>query len=201
MSGPNPFAEQSLPDNLFRQESAAEPLNPYAAPTRLVEVVDNKKEILEPGEGLWRDGSLLVLHRAAEFPRRCIFTNAATDARHRQTLKWTLAVEWIEADLELDYGVTAALRVRLTQRRRLASWTAGLSFLLAIGCGWFAPRAGDFGAVLGCGLIGFGMLLVMSLVLLRLSGEFLTISRISPSYYWLEGAGPAFLRSLPAWRG
>ena len=70
-------------DSYKQAASPSEPINPYAAPLGKPFLdVDNA----EAGEGVWRDGNLLVVQKGAALPDRCIRCNAPAEGRrlHRQ---------------------------------------------------------------------------------------------------------------------
>jgi hypothetical protein len=78
MTSPNPFADDPSPPEQVRLHSAADPLNPYAAPAG----TDPARKS-QPGIGMWRDGPLVVMHVRATFPDRCVFTNEPTESLRR----------------------------------------------------------------------------------------------------------------------
>src|SRR6476469_6580915 len=103
-TSPNPFADDPQPQTK-RLQSAADPLNPYAAPTGVDEYRPEG-----PGVGAWRNGELVVIHESVDFPERCIWTNQATNRRFRQnfTLQW---VGLFSSTIPFEYSFSAeALR-------------------------------------------------------------------------------------------
>lgn len=97
---PNPFADDPSPSGQTRLHSAADPLNPYAAPAGL-----DAPRKSDPGIGMWSDGPLVVMHQRATFPDRCVFTNEHTEIRRRQNVPWSYAIDVSSRILELHFGV------------------------------------------------------------------------------------------------
>ncbi|HUY92595.1 MAG TPA: hypothetical protein VMV10_27900, partial [Pirellulales bacterium] len=61
-------------------------INPYAAPQHEV-VVDAL--LAEPGDGVWRDGAVLAMHKRAVLPDRCVKCNRpAGGGRLKRSLSW-----------------------------------------------------------------------------------------------------------------
>ena len=66
----------SLPENPYDP-----PVVPVAADvTYATEVIDDR--------GLWRKGSLLVMHKMAPLPNRCVKCNVPTERRLKRVLSW-----------------------------------------------------------------------------------------------------------------
>lgn len=79
-AGQNPFADQ--PTSPY----AAQP-NPYAAPREPTEF-DPQVLAAAPFAGLWRQGNLLVMHKAAPFPNICLKSNLPATHRLTRNLSW-----------------------------------------------------------------------------------------------------------------
>src|SRR5689334_15396307 len=127
MSSQNPFADEPLPEHAVRLQSAADPLDPYAAPAGTAEYQTDR----DPGVGMWRDGKWLVMHREAEFPLRCIFSNLEAETFGKQSITWAHLNDLRGQTVKLNYGLTFACRSRM--RRTLV--IAVIVDLVA----WFMP--------------------------------------------------------------
>ena len=61
-------------------------LNPYAAPQYANEMLLPPQQ--QPDGGLWRFGKLLVMHKAAPLPDRCVKSNEPATRRLVRKLSW-----------------------------------------------------------------------------------------------------------------
>jgi hypothetical protein len=199
-TSPNPFADEPLPDHVVRLRSAADPLDPYAAPPS----ADEYRPPANPGVGLWRDGNYVVMHLDVEFPRRCLATNEPTASRRQQKLSWSYAIDWSSRTLKLEFGISPAeqQRMKLVRRRALVIAAVPVAVFIVLRLfpemtienmglsGWTSPiyfglAAAFFGAASHAWNPGITLQFV----------------RARKSYLWLSGAKPAFLESLQIWPG
>ena len=198
MTSPNPFADEPQPTNVVRLQSAADPLDPYAAPAGAEEY----RRPVDPGVGVWRDGDFLVVHLDADFPRRCLLTNAPTNKRQWQTITWSYAIDWSQRHTSFTYGMSPAIWNRNRRVRHAAAAAGMLAFLSLLVMG-LVPRdfnllQGNYGAVV---LIGLMAVIVIAILLCWHWGYPLRFVKARQSYLWLSGGGQAFLNSLPVWPG
>ena len=199
-ANPNPFADD-LPQEVQRQQSAADPLNPYAAPVN-AEALERPEVI-----GVWRDGSLLVMHRRATLPELCVVSGEPTSGRHWETLRWTKPVDWGDRALIVEYGIQPEI---LRARRKfpvfafVASvlvWTILLSFTA-----WFVQandlkgaRAEDaYNLAIFASILLSGISFVPFVIAQR-GTKAIKLVNIDRHYVWIQGPCEAFLRTLPPW--
>lgn len=160
--------------------------------------------------GVWRQGNLLVMHRMARLPDRCVKTNEPTIARLNQKLFWHHPAIYLSILVNLIIyivlanilGHRAKIEVGLGPQgfawRRKVVWTAWLGVLASIGAFigafQFDPNSSPlflpllFGGIFGA--LGFG---IFGLILVRV----VTPKRMDHHYIWLKGVCPAYLQELP----
>ncbi|WP_425619264.1 hypothetical protein NA78x_003002 [Anatilimnocola sp. NA78] len=195
MSSPsNPFADEPLPELPGRLQSAASPLNPYAAPVSTGEYeVD-----LPPGVGIWRDGNCVVVHERARFPSRCLFTNEPEAERLLQTITWSYPIDWSSRKSTFSYGICQSALRKIRRQQIIALAVSGVSFLLLVllfTSGFLDPNNNGW-------LVFF--LAVLTIAALKISWDrkgLLVFQSIKQKYFWLKGPKRPFLDSLPKWPG
>jgi len=168
------------------------------------------------GQGVWRDGRLLVMCKDAELPARCVKTNEATDQTLRRQLSWHnplfyavlfLVGPVIYIIVALIVQKKADIRVGLSpagfRSRRWGIAIGWLSFFLGaalfiVGVAnsdsrrnpdnnwWIAIVAGLLG-----GMIGIIVGVVKSRVV--------TPTKITDDHVWLKGVHPDYLASFKEW--
>jgi hypothetical protein len=192
-TSPNPFADEPLPQT-ERLQSAADPLNPYAAPVGVAEY-----QPTGPGVGAWRNGELVVIHESVNFPERCIWTNQETNRRFTHHFTYG---SWIGIDsqtISFDYSFSAEARQKVVGNvlASLGMFAASLVFLI----GLFALDRNNIAHLTWLSpifmitmMLGFGMML-------RYSRSPLALIHHEQKYYCIRGAKEPFLRSLPKWPG
>ena len=165
-------------------------INPYAPPR----VLDPPAK-MDPGVGVWRDGELLVMHRAAVLPPVCVKSG-------RPATMWT--------DLIVDLTLLSMLaKGRLTVRVPLSDravwvrrygprfWLGIASVALAglIPLYFLSPIAFEVLALIDV-LVG----LIALLSALKYY-QLLTCIRAQGDYLWFAAAHRRFLAKLPPWPG
>lgn len=184
--------------------------NPYQAPFNPnVAVFPNAGGNPYEG-GVWRQGNLLVMHRMARLPDRCVKTNEPTSTRLTQKLFWhhpaiylSLLVNLIiyvvlanilghRAKIEIGLGPEG-----LAWRRTViwVSWLGGLGSVAAfIAAFQFdADTSPAFLPLLLGGLLGTLAFAIFGLIFVRV----VSAKRIDHNYIWLKGVCPAYLQQLP----
>ena len=155
--------------------------------------------------GAWQDGETLATSRDVELPYRCVICNAPSHTRLRQRLSWHkpgwyalipvgLLVYWIAAraaskDAFVAYSLCDTHAHQRKRRMSISGIVAGAGAL-----GWLA----GFGGPLG--MAGFAVL-VAGLIATGHAASVLRPRVIKPLAAFLDGAGSAFLASLPPFRG
>lgn len=185
--------------------------NPYAAPQAGLTSVGGKLGAGGDG-GLWRKANLLVMHKQAELPDRCVKSNQpAHGGRLRRKLNWhhpgvyfTLLISiWIYVLVAIFVTKKATINIGLSEawfaRRRTAmivSWSLVLAGIGLIVVGIVAfERTPAFGLLIALGIIGMLGAAIYGLVAARM----VAASRITDEYVWLKGVHPDYLRDLPTW--
>lgn len=79
--------------------------NPYASPQAAGPLL--AKDVVTEPVGVWRAGNVLIMHRAAELPSRCIVTNEPCDASERHHI--TLDSRWTILTLQATIGLIGGL--------------------------------------------------------------------------------------------
>ena len=181
--------------------------NPYAPPQAAPPIV---KYDQTEGKGLWRKGNLLVMHKRATLPARCVKSNMPAERRLKRNLYWhhpaiylsILIGPLIYIILALVLRKSATIHIGLSEawfaRRRtvmLISWLLGLASIAAFFIG--IPLIEHDWAVW---LIGLSPVVFLFGTLFGLLGARTVVAqRISDDYVWLKGVCPEFLDSLPHW--
>jgi len=198
MSQPNPFAEDPQLAQTVRLTSAADPLDPYAAPAGAGEY----HRSLGPGLGLWRHEHELVMHCQAEFPPRCVLTNEPAEDLVFRRLAWAHPFDiGMTQQLMLRYAISPR-GMRGQGHHRSLSIAVALSSLLGAGSLLWIARTGwqDFALI---PLLLFAGLLLLSFVgSCKVAADAkrpLKLVARGGDYLWIIGAGPEFLASLPPW--
>lgn len=179
-SAPNPFAEV----NPYASPAVARPVEPWEA----------------AGIGVWRDGSLMVVHEQALLPTDlCIKSGRpATHVREIQ-VRWSHWARWPREYLTFQVGLTRSWNLWLGRGRQFAliGMLALVSVsILAILARFLLPARHEdalvtvtFSLVAStCGAIVW-MSLSHPLHLVRRRGK----------YYWLGGAHKSYLAGLSDW--
>lgn len=197
----NPFADAPLPAG-ERLQSAADPLNPYAAPVG----VDEYRVQTGPGPGIWRNGDLIVIHQSLDLPRRCIWTNEPSERRLTLALTYSTWLGLRNWSIHFDYSFS---RTALRQVMKIGL-TSGLvalgSFLALMGLfvienteivqfTWLATLC-----VIVAPLLVISLLVACGLVWKQLQPP-LSLIHQEQGYFCLRGAKEPFLQSLPNWPG
>jgi hypothetical protein len=183
---------------------AATRVNPYAPPARGGGIVPTAED---GGEGIWRDGSLVVVAQGAQLPDRCVRCNAPTEGGGvNRTFYWHAPGFYLFILLNLIiYAIVAMivrkkikLRVGLCPQHRVQRRNAILGTWLLVILGVVALFiAVSEGAVFGW----LGAALLLAAIIWGIVGtRGLSPKRIQDDVALLRGAGDAFLDSLPRWQ-
>jgi len=186
-------------------------VNPFASPMSTDQAATAPVEA-EQMNWLYRKGNLLVMHKNAVLPQRCVKSNQPADGYLRRKLAWVHPAVYLTLLLGLLPLVIVAvimqkkatIHVGLSaewfrkRRRTIAiAWAivaAGMTIAVASGF-----LAANWRADAGLG-IALGMLLVLGGASYGLIAAPLVVTkRISRDFIWLKGVHPDFLASLPIW--
>ncbi len=187
-------------------------INPYQSPQCPEPLL--AAELIEPaGGGVWREGKLLVMHKRATLPDRCVKSNQPAHGRRlKRNLYWH--PWWVYFTILIHLLVYIILALVL---RKHAVIHIGLS------SEWFAKRRRA--TLIGWGSVVVALALVVTGVVM-LDGHFETgiqmiaaspfpffggaiyglvaarmvaPKRITNDYVWLKGVHPDYLAELPPW--
>jgi hypothetical protein len=192
-ASPNPFADDPQPLT-ERLQSAADPLNPYAAPLGVDEYRPEG-----PGVGAWRNGELVVIHESVDFPERCIWTNQATNRRFQQKFTWANWGGLFSSTIPFDYSFSAEATRKVVSNVLAAAGMVAASLLILTALFMLERRGILYLTWLSpifmiTMMIGVGMLF-------RYSRSPLSLIHHEQKYYCIRGAKEPFLKSLPKWPG
>ena len=184
--------------------------NPYSPPLAENPFADKAAS----DAGIWRDGNILVMHRDAQLPDRCIKSNEPSNGQTlKRKLTWhhpavflaLLANLIIYAILATVLGKRATIYIGLSpkwfakrRRRMLVSWILVFVFVGTL----FAPFAleqqvGSDATPLFImiGVLGTLFAAIYGLISCRLVHP----KKITDEHIWLKGASPDYLAALPPW--
>ena len=178
--------------------------NPYAPPeSDLTAPRTSVRE--EAGDGLWREGNLLVMSKAAWLPDRCIRCNRPPAVRLDRNLRWHRP--WIYLALLIHvllYLVialftvkTARVRVPLCAEHNRARWARIVIgwIVLFAGIAFFPLAFSDPELVF---LISLAPLTILVGLLVLLIGRHpIPPKKIDDQHVWLKKVSPEILADLP----
>ncbi len=197
------------------KEAPVSDFNPYAPP----ETDITKRVPTDPGEGVWRNGAMVVCSKNAWFPDRCIKCNEfCGDSRLKKTLRWH------PQGYYLLFLISPILYLIVAM---IVWWRAKVAFpicerhrrkrIIAIAVAWILPIAGIMMMPLGRGLaatagenrgtietvsvIGGFVLIFGGLIYGLVGSRVASTKKIDKLYVWLTGASPEFVASLPTFHG
>lgn len=189
--------------------------NPYASPAETSEpdylMVPGGR--LPPpnltGEGVWRCGPHLVLHRAATLPYRCVLTGwPAVDAieqsftyqHQKASVLWLFLSVWAYAIADAATHQEVTLSVPLSQRSFAFRWLAFCVATLMLSGGTVATI---FGAASSHGgalpVLGGLVLVCLGVIVIYVSSKTLSLTHADQSYLWFSGAHEDYLAKLDPW--
>ncbi len=173
----------------------AAPINPYAP-----SAVANEAR---PEVGVWREGSLLVMHKDAMLPRMCIATGLPAVGACEFRAVWKGAGDLLSSAKVLQLPLSQVPRDAFARARLQSIIGLGLALLALITC-FMTPvlsQLGDWAvpAVLlpsiAMGFVGIGLWWVNY----RTLSEPVKVVYAHGPYLWIAGTHPAFLDHLPPW--
>ena len=180
--------------------------NPYAPP----QVEGPMSQMPLATGGVWRDGKILVMHKQAVLPDRCVKCNApANGDRLRRSLSWhypaiylvilaglliyVIVALCVRKRAKIDVGICQAHRSR---RRRgiLAAWLVCLAGVIAI-------FVGSIRATLVVLIPVGSLMLLASLIMGVVISSIVSTKKIDDNYVWLKGVNYEYLAQLPPVHG
>ncbi len=192
------------------------PMCGTVSPSRAQACPNCGEEFIAVGVDLWQQGnSVLIMHKNAELPLRCVKSNQPCNRQLKRSLSWHHPawylliivcglVPYIIAALIVRK--TATIHVGLSEewfaRRRSAmvtGWGCALFGIAMLIAGFATLDTGEVAAATliigGIGLLLFGM--IFGLVRSRI----VEVKKFEGDYIWLKGCHADFLAALPAWTG
>lgn len=183
--------------------------NPYEAPkSTFASPVES--DHIDDLQGPWRDGADLVVRHDAHLPQRCIKCNAAAVVPFkRRRYYWHSGGYYLLILINLlIYAVVAAIvrkRVYISAglcaqhgKRRTTMIVTSLAGGVAAAGVFMHAAQGGYGQPL---FLLAAFLLIASIVVGMVGGRFLNPKRITERYARFKGCGPAFVDTLPRFRG
>jgi len=183
--------------------------NPYQSP-RTASPFAAAKVAPPQADGVWRQGNLVVMHKNAPLPARCIKSNEPTALRLKRHLSWHPPWIFVLIIAGLLWYVIVALVMRkqatihiglsedwMAHRRNriIAAWMAALTGVLMFigGIALIEPME-DAGVILMLtGIATFFIAIVAGATLSRM----VQVSRMTDTHIWLRGCCSEFRNSLP----
>jgi len=208
----NPFSQPFRPAPQPSSNPFADQVNPYAAPQEPQPYAPGAIHQQPLFAGLWRQGNVLVMHKAAPLPDICLKSNGKATRRLPRSLSWHHPAIFILVVISPLIYIIVALIVRKTAtiqlpltdewyaRRRwrmLIAWSLALACipLFILSCALVEHydaagllMAGSIFGVLGAAIYGL------------LACRLVTPERITDQYIWLKGVHPEFLNRLEVWQ-
>jgi F0F1-type ATP synthase assembly protein I len=195
----------------FAIMTAMSDVNPYAPPQHDVVL---EAMLAEPGGGVWREGKLLVMHKGAVLPDRCVKCNQpAGGGRLKRSLSWhhpalyflILASIWIYIIVALIVRHTAKIQIGICERHRRKRRNAiATSWLLVVGGltgiilgGFLSDRAGPTPWFVPTLLIGGVFAFIGGLIYAVVVVPPVAPHKIDKEYVWLKKVDPSYLAELP----
>ena len=184
--------------------------NPYAAPQDPVPAMfaDNAQY-----GGVWRQGNVLVMHRTAILPARCVKTNEPTPARLKRKLYWHHPAIYLALiPGVLIYAILASvlchratIEIGLSEtgfaRRRRVMLIAWIGVLLSLGAFFGSFKAFDWDAGPNGPLVMFGGIFTFLgfLIYGLIAARMVHVKKMDYHYIWLKGVNAEYLDQLPLW--
>jgi hypothetical protein len=207
-ASPNPFADDPQPPERVRLHSAADPLDPYAAPAAAADDQTDKPLLGAMETGLWRQGRLIVMQHGAQFPTRCVLTNAPTKNRTPRALPrgYVIDLGW-KPRIIVPYAIANHALWWLMMIRIVALGSVLMIVFAVRQFVWVSYSSWVF--LLQSGIVIFLAIPMVGLVLLAMALAKMAIDALHPlrivvsdgEFSWLYGGGHDFLNSLPPWPG
>jgi hypothetical protein len=168
-------------------------VNPYAAPAM--------PDAIEPfelaGIGIWRHGTLLVVHEAAELLPVCIKSAEPGVVWQTVQLRWSHWAQWPYEYLSLKVAFTDRWQYWLTTGRRFVLIGVIALALIILAMALSSVLIATELLLMPCVIL---LVLELSLFVWWLSlQQPLRVVRRKRRYYWLSGAHLDYLSQFPEW--
>ena len=183
--------------------------NPYQAPQG---VAPSDQPGFHEHGGLWRKGSLLVMHKGGALPPRCVKSNTPTKRSLKRKLTWHHPAVFIAllfnlliyVILAIVLSKRATIHIGLSDawfaKRRRAMLIAWTIVLTSIGMFAAAIAASDrYETAAPLVAIASPLVFIAGAIYGLLAARMVAPTRITDDYVWLKGVCPQFLEPLPEW--
>lgn len=183
--------------------------NPYQSPQTFD--APFKAQAVEPA-GLWRKDNLLVMHKSATLPPKCVKSNVPTKRTLKRSLTWHHPAVFIAVlfNLLIYLVLAMVLSKRATIYIGLSDeWFAKRRRTIMIGWGTVLASVALFIAGIalmdsndsagGFMMLGAFVLFLGGAIYGLIAARLVTPTRITDDYVWLKGVHPDYLASLPDW--
>lgn len=154
--------------------------------------------------GVWRNGNVIVMHRDALLPRRCLKCNGSPDRELNRNLSWHKP--WIYALILTGWLIylivalvarkKATVTIFLCEKHHANRRAVMISAFVALGLSFPVLVVGIFKGV-GVLVVGWIVLLLTAGVLGAIASSVVKPQRIDETFVWLKGAGADYLAQLP----
>ena len=157
-------------------------------------------------QGIWRDKSILIMHKNATLPYRCIKTNKAASKKVKLKLFWDnpLLLFWLLVNI-LVYAIVA-----LCLRRKAIVYVPVSEEAISkrkkkIFSIWGFVIAGVALIIIGVNLLNVTLivvgssLLIITIILPYLILPLVVVHKIEDDYVWLKGFCEEYLKEFPDW--
>lgn len=182
-------------------------MNPYAVPmsTSTINLAHDNVG------GLWQNGSILVMHRAAKLPAKCVKSNEPCEGSLPRKLSWHHPAVYLALLFNLLFYVIIAIAVSkratihiglsdewkaIRIRRILIAWGLFLLSIILLVGGIAASGTNDVGSIVAVSSIP---LMLFAIFYGLLGARLVVAKKIDDQYIWLKGVHRDFLRDLPPW--
>lgn len=187
------------------ETSPAESPNPFAPPRSVDPFYSDPSG---SSSGIYRKGNVLVVHKQAQLPARCVKSNEPTSLRLKRKLSWHHPAIFLVILFNLLIYVVIALLVRKTavlhiglaerfhQRRRrnmLIAWAIALTGIVMFVVGLAYSDTPGQSSPLMFGLVLGPITLFLGLLWGLYGCRVVYPKRIDDDYVWLRGVCPEYL--------
>lgn len=188
-------------------------VNPYAPPPIVAEQV-NVLGLGGQDGGVWRSGKLLVMHKSARLPARCIKSNEPSERSLKRNLVWypqwiilTILIAWpiflvlaliLQKKATIEIGLTEAW-VRRRRQRIAITWGVALLgvALFAIAIALLDATDGGSSILMLAALAA----LIGALIYGTTAARLVSPTKIDDRFVYLKGACAEYLAQFPEWPG
>ncbi len=188
------------------------PENPYATPAVQPPLVAPMGAATEFSHLIFQKDGLLIVHKKATLPDRCLKSNEPTQSRLKRSLYWHHPALYLLILLHIViYAIVAIiirksavfwipLQERYKKKRRRDMAIAWFSVLLGIGLFILGIAVVDGNSTVGVTCLLLSPFLILGGALFGIFRcRIVYAKRIDDHFVWLKGVSPDFQREYPEW--